>query len=230
MTITNPISYWKLDESSGNAADSVGSRTLTNTNSVGYVSAKINNGADFGASNTNKRLLYTVDSLGISTGAISISGWVKMSTEIGSGITRFFEHRNGANGIANYVEYDFNGGTRRINIGRDRTGSAIEVARNTITLGTTNYTHFVMTYDGSTVTGYINGSSIGTVASSGTGSAITDGFCVGATVNGFLFASAIIDEVGIWNVALSASEVTSLYNGGSGIQYPFISSNFFSFM
>ena len=48
MALTdNLVSYWKLDESSGNAADSVGSNTLTNTNTVTYSAGKINNGADF---------------------------------------------------------------------------------------------------------------------------------------------------------------------------------------
>lgn len=33
------------------------------------------------------------------------------------------------------------------------------------------------------------------------------------------------DTVGLWKRALSASEITALYNGGSGIQYPFITYN-----
>lgn len=51
---TNLISYWKLDETSGNAVDSVGSNTLTNNNSVSFSTALINNGANFGTANTNK--------------------------------------------------------------------------------------------------------------------------------------------------------------------------------
>jgi len=31
----------------------------------------------------------------------------------------------------------------------------------------------------------------------------------------------VIDELGIWDRVLSASEVTELYNSGSGFQYPF---------
>ena len=45
MALTdNLVSYWKLDESSGNAADSVGSNTLTNTGTATYAAGKINNG------------------------------------------------------------------------------------------------------------------------------------------------------------------------------------------
>lgn len=46
--VTGCINYWKLDESSGNAADSVGGNTLTNTN-VTYGTGIINNGAVFDA-------------------------------------------------------------------------------------------------------------------------------------------------------------------------------------
>jgi len=221
--LTNIVAYYKTDESSGDAADSVGSRTLVNTNTVGYVAGKINNASDLGTSNTNKRLLYTTDSYGITTGAISISGWVKMNTEIASGDIRFMEHRNGANGISNYVEYQFNGGTRRIKIGRDRSGAGVEVVYSTLTMGTSNYYHFAMCYDGTTIEGYVDGASIGTIASSGSGGAITSGFCVGATVNGFLYASALVDEIGLWDKRLSSAEVTELYNGGVGLSYPFSS-------
>jgi len=31
----------------------------------------------------------------------------------------------------------------------------------------------------------------------------------------------LIDEVGLWNRALTSTEITSLYNSGSGLQYPF---------
>lgn len=49
MALTdNLVSYWKLDESSGNASDSVGSNTLTNNGTAGYASGKINNAVDFG--------------------------------------------------------------------------------------------------------------------------------------------------------------------------------------
>jgi hypothetical protein len=217
----NLVAYYKLDESSGNASDSVGSRTLTNTNTVSYATAKINNGADFGASNADKRLLYTTDSYGITTGAITLTGWVKMNTEISSGNPRFFEHRYGASGIANYVEYNYNGGTRQIRIGRDISGVNINTVNSTVTLGTTNWYHFAMAFDGSTIEGYINGSSIGTVGSTQTGSTTSDGFCIGATVNGFLFASAVVDEVGMWNRRLSSDDVSKIYNAGRGNQYPF---------
>ena len=61
--------------------------------------------------------------------------------------------------------------------------------------------------------------------SQGTGTVNTSQFNGTApfTIGNFvgLFYDGLIDEVGVWNRALSGSEVAELYNGGSGDPYPF---------
>ena len=79
--LTGLVSYWKLDESSGNAADAHASNTLTNNNTVGYSAAKINNGADYGAGNTNKYLRNSGDLIGnYQADIFSISLWLNITT------------------------------------------------------------------------------------------------------------------------------------------------------
>ena len=39
------------------------------------------------------------------------------------------------------------------------------------------------------------------------------------------FLNCYIDEVGIWSRTLTSTEVSDLYNSGSGLQYPFSSSD-----
>jgi hypothetical protein len=53
MALTdNLVSYWKLDESSGNAADATGGgNTGTNNNTITYAAGKINNGSVLNGSN-----------------------------------------------------------------------------------------------------------------------------------------------------------------------------------
>ena len=41
--------------------------------------------------------------------------------------------------------------------------------------------------------------------------------------------NGLIDEVGFWHKVLSQSEVTSLYNSGAGLAYPFSASAGFAF-
>lgn len=77
--LENLISYWKLDESSGDAADSIGGNTLTNTNTVTYASAKINNGAVL--SDASKQTLRKASNTIFPTGsATSVSAWVKFNS------------------------------------------------------------------------------------------------------------------------------------------------------
>lgn len=231
MALTdNLVAYWKLDESSGNASDSSGnSKTLTNVNTVSYSSAKINNGADFGSSNTNKRLSIN-DDLGIDGGNISISFWVKMNTEISSGFITLIQHGGVSSYVNDTVWYDYGGGTRKLSFFRQRqnvNGTKIDY---NITLGTDNWYHIVYTYDGTNLRGYINGSLVaGPTSASGNGNAGTiDCFNVGAlyAYGGYeKFSSAKIDEVGVWSRALSSTEVSTLYNSGNGLQYPFTTTN-----
>jgi hypothetical protein len=43
---------------------------------------------------------------------------------------------------------------------------------------------------------------------------------IGSKYNSTKFVNGLVDEVGIWNRELTASEVTELYNSGAGKQYP----------
>jgi hypothetical protein len=92
-----------------------------------------------------------------------------------------------------------------------------------------------LTYDTTTLTGYVDGSSVGTIGATTSGS-ITQSDVTEIGMRGDLdvlnpsnCTSGLIDEVGIWSRALTGAEVTSLYNGGAGLQYPFtgVSNNAF---
>src|SRR3972149_6237025 len=78
---TNLISYWYLDETSGNRADSVGSNTLVNNNSVTSGTGKINEAADFEVSNSE--FFEVADNASLSTGDIdfTISAWVQLESK-----------------------------------------------------------------------------------------------------------------------------------------------------
>jgi hypothetical protein len=89
---------------------------------------------------------------------------------------------------------------------------------NTYTVGAWN--HAVVTYDGTTLKIYLNN---GTPASATvTLTTVSNPFRFAwTTYTPWAFFNGLIDDVHMWNRALSAAEVTNLYNGGAGKYYPF---------
>lgn len=226
--ISRLIAYWKLDESSGDALSTTnGAVILTNNGSTPYAPALINNGIDFGTANTNKFLRNT-SSLGLSpSGPYSCSFWVKVRTAPTSGQFQIFKDflcGSGSSQARYQVFYFNNSGTKQLIFRRGNASVDNDVTYN-VDLGTSSFFHIGYTYNGSTVTAYVNGVSVGTVASSGVGMySLTNNFTLGTSIDavpasGFSFA--YIDEVGVWEKTLSGGEVTTLYNSGIGIQYPF---------
>ena len=219
--LDNIVAYYKLDESSGNAIDSVASFDLTNNNTAAYASGKINNAVDFGSGNTNKSLTRA-DNLGI-TGdeALTISGWVKLNDEIAADEWEFFGHSDDS-ANPNYINlrYSYNGGTRRLGIS---TGFSLNSLYE-ITLGTANWYHLIITRDASNNTElFVNSVSQGT-GSDAAQDVNANAFAIGQTAESSdKFSSVLVDEVGVWNRVLTQAEIEVLYNGGSGLQYPFSS-------
>lgn len=93
------------------------------------------------------------------------------------------------------------------------------------TLVTSTWYHLVAVhtpYDGvsDNVQLYLNGSEDGSgILNIGTSTASFNQY-IGSATNGASYFDGIIDEASIWVRDLSSSEVTELYNGGSGKQYP----------
>jgi hypothetical protein len=225
---TNPVSYYKLDETSGNATDSVGGFTLTNNNSVAYTAAKLNNGADFGSSNTNKNL-KTTSNLGISaTSAKTYAIWVKINTDPSSGtFYNMVMNCVGASGSAanfDYIAYENSAGTRRI-VTSLYGGTGQTTAVYNTTLSSSVFQHIAVTYAGGTTGAqkiYLNGVLVATQnqTTTGTASGQTLGFAIGSNTGNIQYSSAIEDEVGVWSRALSADEISQLFNSGRANGYP----------
>lgn len=217
-TDSNLKAYYRFESGALTTDSSGNGYTLTNNNTVGETTGKFGGAADFGSSNTNKSLSISND-LGILGTAITLSCWVKLNTEVASGSYHFVSQQNNTTDIWFHLSYEFNSGTRRLAFKRTRNGVANDEFFYTITLGTSNWYHLILTYDSATVRGYLNGVLVGSVASTGNGSGTTlDSFDIGRYNNGS-YASALIDDVAVFNRALSAEEVRSLYAGGQDLRF-----------
>jgi len=210
MALTdNLLSYWKLDESSGNAADSVGSNTLTNSN-VTYSAGKINNGAVFNGSNAR----FTKSSISQADG-FSISAWIKWGVLDGQPAILFRKASDGSNWAITTTN---DGGNEQFKI-QAYNGSSTTIV-GSANISTATWYHVVAIFNGASSKLYMNGVSVGT-GTLNTGPSAADNIYF-ANDSGGNWATVSIDEVGWWTRALTSGEVTTLYNGGTGLQYPFI--------
>lgn len=94
----------------------------------------------------------------------------------------------------------------------------------------TNWTHYVVTWDGSALKVYVNGVDITaglTKVVDNTGTMtnvdrlITIGYGIDLSAIPEGQFDGLIDETAFWGRALTAPEAAALYNGGSGVEYPF---------
>ena len=222
--LTGLESYWKLDEASGTIADSHGS-----VDSIGTYGTPT-----YGETGVLGDCIY-VDDDGFYFGdnydfnyndTLSISMWVKpdgtSSRDLYAILSKLDE-----SGTYQGWEVEVRDSTWKLRFFL-RNSSTSRLQMQTVTTLTDGaWNHVVITYSGSgTPSGvniYINGVSsslttehdtLGT-ASSSTSATLKLGRRAGSN-QGF---KGWIDEVGIWSRELSSTDVTNLYNSGSGLAY-----------
>ena len=226
MALTdNLVSYWKLDESSGNAADSHGSNTLVNTG-VTYVAALLNNGADFEAGDTQDKLaIADASQSGLDfTTALSFSLWFKLESAPATQVAFINKHAGGGN--EQYFLAYRTASTPNFRLSVDKTGTGVvqDILGVNVTFNNAQWYHIVCTWDGATKTAkfYIDGSQSGTDQVGTLVDSLYDGaseFRIGGLSADWF--DGVVDEVGAWSRVLTGAEVTSLYNSGAPLAYPF---------
>lgn len=208
--IDSLVSYWKLDEASGDAIDAHGDNNLDDINTVGSTTGKINNGREFEL-DRNEYFSHT-DNTDLSTGDIdfTIQAWVNVYSTSSFPVVI----SKGTAGEREYIIY-LNGGEVRWVVG------TTEVDSN-VTLSTATWYHIVAWHD--SVNNEIgiainNGTPVTTAHSTGAPDT-THPFELGASTSQSLYWDGILDEVGFWkNRVLNSSDIAELYNGGSGLSY-----------
>jgi len=209
---TGIVSYWKFDESSGNAHDSTATaNTLINTNTVTYSAGKINNGANFVSSSTQG--LSKNSATGLPTGSSdrTVNLWVKTTT---SSLQAFFSY-----GTANIDQWF----TLYVHSGQDYISLLSDDLNGTKTINDGNWHMITCTSSSKLISLYVDGvfdvsQTKSTINTSGTN------MTIGRSVAGDYFNGSV-DECGIWSRALLGSEITALWNGGAGLSYTFTPSN-----
>ena len=210
------LAYYTADNTPN---DALGSYNGTLVNGTTYGTGIINNGFSFDGVNDRVDFGNVLDFDGSTP--FSFSLWSNPSNL--SGVKTLFRKYDVLTGEG-YVLF-YNNGQLWYYL-RDGNSSKLDI--RTSSSYTTAMTHITLSYDGSrTPNGlkiYVDGVSQTLVTISNTLTSSTSNTAnltlSSAGGAGLSPIGGIIDEVGIWNRALSASEVTELYNSGLGKQYP----------
>ncbi len=219
--ITSLISYWPLNEASGDALDAHSSNNLTDTNTVGAAAGKVSGARDFESG--SGELFLLADNAALSTGDIdfSLAAWVNLESKAASQ-TIVAKGDNGSNGEF-FLYYNSGSDVFRLAVASGAGFANItEVSASTFGSPSTATWYFVVAWHDATA------NTINIQVNDGT--ADSTGYTFGSydsalwwSIGSLGFAAqtfdGLIDEVGFWKKVLTAGERTWLYNTGSGRSY-----------
>lgn len=226
--IDNLVSYWKLDEESGTRVDAHSTNTndLTDNNTVLFGAGIISNAADFESANSESLTITDAAQTGLDiTGDLSYSCWINFESTPTTDNGMAISAKWGA--LANRSYYFLllnNGGTLQLGFfSHDGSSGVFRGVNWTPSLATWYHVAVVYTAAGGTADFYVDGAQQG-AQQSGLQTALNSAagtFAIGQTnTTPADFMDGLIDELGIWDRALTASEISDLYNGGAGLAYP----------
>lgn len=216
-----PVAYWKLDESSGNAVDSVGSLSLTDTNTVGTAAGVQGTARQFVRANSERLTRtthasiefassFSVDAFFRLDSLPSASGQMQIASKAGGSVsTNAWGLAVSPADLITCFVYD--------TVGNVTTLTA--TAFGALSIDTWYHVALVLDEPNNLLSLYVNGVLQTSTAFSGVPAAGTD-LNVGSftTLN---YMDGRIDELGIWGAALTANDAVNRYAAGSGITYPF---------
>lgn len=209
------VSYYKLES---NSNDSTSTNNGTDTNIV-YGTGKIGNGAVLYTGGTYSKIALGDVPFNF-TGDYSISFWYYLPS--GYNDAGYIVSRT--TGSSPYVSYNIypSSATPGFVFQMNNTAATPKNATKTVTLTTNQWYHLVATINGTSMLLYVNGSAGSTTTFSGSRISNSIQTTVGARgTDNVGPANGTVDELAFYARTLSAAEVTQLYNGGNGLQYPF---------
>jgi hypothetical protein len=219
------VSYWELEEASGNATDSHGTNDLTDTNTVGTNTGKVGNARSFVRANEEYFSLASNSDLSIASINVSyeFSCWVQISdTTNNKQIITKRTNQEVQLGLEYMLRVD--GDVPKVYWG---TAGSFGSVSSGATLSTGTWYFLTFGYDDSADQFFVTvnaGARTNSAATTDQAVAGTNTFGIGGTS---IFAAnedhnGLIDEVGFWKTrTLTSQERTDLYNSGNGLAYPF---------
>jgi len=220
---TSIVSYWKLDDASGNAIDAHASNDGVVTSATQGETGILNDCYLFDGTND---YITVPDNSALDidgTKSFSISAWVK-TTDTGA---EYLFNKRYTDGAGAGWSVLVNGGYLDT-YWKDSTGQTIASTNDGTQVNDGDWHHVGLSFNLATgsLTRYVDGSQTGTVDTNTNLDDMSNArsFYIGCVDAPASFFSGNIDEIGIWAKVLTADEFTELYNGGIPLAYPFLKS------
>lgn len=203
--IQGPIGYWKFDENTGTtASDSSGNANNGIITSADWAAGVEGSALNFSGQSSYIRVANAQDLN--PTNALTVEAWIKPAATSGSyGIVAKVGDGSALTG------YYFALNDNRLEFDAGNGGSLMTVASNALPWPTTTWYHVAVTFDDGKVAFYRNGGNISTSISVSQISANPADFFIGSINASAGSFNGAIDEVKVYNRALSTSEVQSDY-------------------
>jgi hypothetical protein len=225
--IDNLIRYYKFDENTGtDIVDSkgAGNATFAGVGTHWTPSGKINAGGLF-ASDSYASFSDAADLDGLT--AISIAAWTYQTTVNVNNVICSKRSAWSSTGIP--FELTSTGAPSRYFSWRIK-GNGNIITDTDVAIAANTWYFVVGTWDGSTTKLYVNATKEAEAAASVSLTANDTNPHIGILPSIGENTKGRIDELGIWSRALTQEEITALYNGGSGLTYPFTTTSIKKFL
>lgn len=216
--------YWTMDEASGPRADSIGSRTLSDINTVTSATGLIGNAASFDGSNSEFLSVSLAEDDALyfqgANANFSIVLWVKFGSMSGTFPVITMAGAGSANGL--YSVY-MTGGKIRFEVQEAASTTLISAESASIQ----DSTWYMLTCVHDSTAGKIkikvdDGAFVETAFTGGIRIPSSYPNILYIGTSGSYYFTGEIDEVSIWNEALSDADLGVLYNDGFAIGLPSI--------
>ena len=209
-----PIHRFTFDNTYSNSNSTIQLTQLNSTFPTSFVTGR-NGGQAVNIPNAGG-LKAIISNLPLGNSARTVATWIKFNQYNPTGGSYIFSYGNAVNGQAFGLTMNYNNGLEQYNWGA---GYSVIVTINdnsNVFFNNGQWYHLVTSYDGTKVKIYMNGNLIKTqTLAINTSNSANNLFKIGATpsTSSWLTLNATIDDLQIFDVALTDAQVNSLYSG-----------------